>query len=52
MKSPMPAIAIVHGGPRSAFRAESRGVLPRLPKLRGHKCADGRKAYPEDFSHG
>lgn len=52
MKSAMPSPFEPHVTPDAARRAQCRGVPPRLPKLRGRKCADGRKAYPEDYSHG
>lgn len=53
MKSAMPSTALnTCDTPQAAGRARRRGSLPRLPMLRGRKCADGRKAYPEDLSHG
>ena len=53
MKSAMPSTTLNHcDTPPAAGRARRRGALPRLPMLRGRKCADGRKAYPEDLSHG
>ena len=53
MKSAMPPPLAIHRvTPPAAGRTPRRGTLPRLPMLRGRKCADGRKAYPEDLSHG